>query len=207
VIVWDSAVAGFRTSGYTTPVISDPMQVPDHIRNNPVIPQTIIDSITAGRIGWSPKVPPGYTTPPAGPGPVVPPIPVTAPSTPSGPHTAPGDGSWRVDCRTQGSVRTCHYTPIGSSKGYSSSNGDDEWDDSGIGYFEYLHEDLDIEERDYWEYDRCKPWNPCDTKPGMVKGYSPPGLYDSKKTTKKASVTKVKTSKPATAKKTTKKKK
>ena len=51
-------------------------------------------------------------------------------------------------------------------------------DDYEIGEFDYVA--WDVEEREYWEYDRCKPWNPCDTKPGKVEGYSPPGLYTSK---------------------------
>lgn len=196
-ITWDSGLTGFRWSDdvagpgllHTPHPTADARDVLGGGDTG-----EIIKAILENRGGWSPKVPPGYQTPP--PSGSLPPIPTTPgptrPTTPDGyPVHSPGEGSWRVDCRTSGAVRTCHYTPIKSPStsfggGYEIGTG---WgggsapygrvgDDYEIGEFDYVA--WDVEEREYWEYDRCKPWNPCDTKPGKVEGYSPPGLYTSK---------------------------
>ncbi|WP_309113161.1 RHS repeat-associated core domain-containing protein [Saccharothrix sp.] len=105
--------------------------------------------------GWSPKVPPGYTNPPGD----------TTPSFPGIPTTPPPTGPSQPDKSWSGKTQIVHDDDGGSG---------DYMDNFGAG---------DIEVRDLWEYDRCKPWNPCvkDTKPGMVKGYNPPGLYKDKK--------------------------
>ncbi|PZF96253.1 hypothetical protein C1I99_17375 [Micromonospora deserti] len=117
-----------------------------------------------------------------------------------------------MDCRTQGSVNTCRYTPADRYDSYSGYD----LQCAGFGRCggdpsDYLWEihSAEVYERDEWEYDRCQPWNPCNTKPGQVEGYVPPGLYGNKGTKKSSNVTKsatkVKTSKSST--KTAKKKK
>ncbi|WP_433273833.1 RHS repeat-associated core domain-containing protein [Actinosynnema sp. CS-041913] len=197
-ILWDAAVTAYRTGGdlgyrslYTWHAPAAESERPAYDS-----PASFIDQLVSGRGGWSPKVPPGYTTPPGAESPTpVPGIP-SGGSGGSG-YGSPGDGSRRVDCRSEGSVRTCHYSPIRKPSysysggrvigydligefgdGYGDTHGGPYVDD-GIGEFDYG--DGYFEEREYWEYDRCKPWNPCDTKPGFVKGYNPPGLYDDDK--------------------------
>jgi RHS repeat-associated protein len=191
-IGWDSAVTGFRLVGSPEPGVLSTPEVPRVLpgaRGNPNLNATINNVF--GVRTWSPKVPPGYTQPPGSPTPepgrpTLPfPIP-NIPTTPSGGSSGydihdPGDGTWLVNCRTEGPVRTCTYTPVkslGSYGGYKPYYDTSDYEEGN--YLEDLHGDY-VDYRDEWEYDQCTSWNPCDTKPGKVEGYSPPGLYGKKK--------------------------
>ncbi|MEJ3748089.1 RHS repeat-associated core domain-containing protein [Actinomycetes bacterium KLBMP 9797] len=207
-IDWDGAVTGFRLlEGLASGALYTPQaaaQLPG-ARGNPDLHAAITHAI--GTRSWSPKVPPGYTVPPGTttPEPGRPtPLPnfPNLPSLPSGggsadyPFHDPGEGTWLVKCQTQGAVHSCQYTPVtsyGSYSGYSSVEcaGFGMCGGSQADYYEEIHGG-DIFERDMWEYDQCTSWNPCDNKPGKIEGYSPPGLYGKKATTKKP-VTKTKT--------------
>ncbi|MEU7527250.1 RHS repeat-associated core domain-containing protein [Saccharothrix sp. NPDC042600] len=189
-LVWDSALTAFRVAETGRYRALYTAHGPDPEPTRPAVATGAFAELVAQGLsgGWSPKAPPGYTTPP-GATPETPNRPSPLPGVPvTSPYSDPGPGDWNVTCRTDGAVRTCTYTPVrrtyqpvGRTIGYDliGDSGAYEREDDGIGYFDYG--DGYFEERELWEYDRCKPWNPCDNKPGKIKGYNPPGLYDGKK--------------------------
>jgi RHS repeat-associated protein len=183
---WDGAVTAFRLLRYTPPSRVYTVDFPESGPETTVVPGIWRTAMTGDELartwaGWSPKVPPGYTQPPDTSARTAPSVPIV-PSRTDVPE--PGDGSWRVDCQTNGAVRTCRYTPIRS---WEEPAEEEEYGGDDYPYYAW-----DIEEREYWEYDHCKPWNPCVTK---VKHDSASGSKKSAVKTKTASQNKSSTKK------------
>ncbi|MGW1279105.1 RHS repeat-associated core domain-containing protein [Streptomyces tsukubensis] len=154
---WDSSVTGYRTGGdsgfaalyanHGAAAARGEESRGDESRGDAVL--AFAAEVESGRGGWDPKVPDGYTNPPGSQAPR---------PTPGAPAPAPGGGGSGTGT---GSSREI-VDP--DSQVVQAGDPDD-----------FFHYGWDVEFRPLWEYDKCKPWNPCEDKkkppaPNCAKG-------------------------------------
>ncbi|MGW6459858.1 RHS repeat-associated core domain-containing protein [Streptomyces sp. NPDC055078] len=181
-IVWDSTVTAYRSGGdggsaplYSAHGLSSGVPAGGGSAGAAGDVMSVIDDIARGRGGWSPEIPPGYERPPGAesPGP--------APGVPANPPSWPGAGSSEGSGWSPGS----RVLPSDGSGGRGGRDAEVDVDGSWFPY------GWDLEFRELWEYDRCKPWNPCD-KPGFIEGSPPRKGKDKKKGSSKSVAAKAK---------------